>query len=247
MSTLSVIIITKNEEKNIRRCLESVKFADEIILVDSGSTDKTLEIAREFTSNIHSTDWPGYGQQKNRALNLATKDWLLSLDADEEVSSDLQKKIKWVLSASTSSDAYKIFRPVIFMNRLIKYASGADFSVRLFKRQRARFTDDVVHETLIVNGTTGKLFEPIYHYSFGDVATILTKMNKYTTLVAEQRAARGLRGSIFKAITHSLSMFLKVYILKRGFLDGTPGFILAVSFAEGSYYRYIKLYCLTKK
>ncbi|MSP53747.1 MAG: glycosyltransferase family 2 protein [Gammaproteobacteria bacterium] len=279
MATLSVTIITKNEAANIRRCLESVRWVDEIIIVDSGSTDDTLAICREYTDKTFSTDWPGYGIQKNRALSHATKDWVLSLDADEEVSAELKIKIQEILgslhpnppvacprqgSSSTREGtalsnppslagegrvgvaAYKIFRPVVFLNKIIKYATGASFDVRLFKRGCARFTDVSVHEKLVVTGSVGKLREPIYHYSFGTVAIILEKMNKYTTLVAAQRAERGQKGSIFKAITHAQWMFIKVYLLQRGFLDGKAGFILAVSFAEGAYYRYVKLYCLNQ-
>jgi len=246
MQTLSVIIITKNEAANIKRCLESVKWADEIIIVDSGSTDNTLEICRQYTDKIISTDWPGYGIQKNRALAQATKDWVLSLDADEEVSPQLRIKIQQVLSDTDKYVGYAIFRPVVFLNKIIKYATGASFDVRLFKRGSARFTDATVHEKLEVTGAIVKLKAPIYHYSFGSVATIIEKMNKYTSLVAEQRAARGQKGSIFRAITHAKWMFFKVYVLQRGFLDGRAGFILAVSFAEGAYYRYVKLYCLNR-
>lgn len=269
MTTLSVTIITKNEAANIRRCLESVKWVDEIIVVDSGSTDDTLNICREYTNKVYSTDWPGYGIQKNRALSYATQDWVLSLDADEEVSEELKLKIPEILARNSRGGAeavpfdalatkvpqrqdpgaiiaYKIFRPVVFLNKVIKYATGASFDVRLFKRGSARFTDVTVHEKLEVTGTIGKLTAPIYHYSFGSVAVILEKMNKYTSLVAKQRAERGQRGSIFKAITHAKWMFFKVYFLQRGFLDGRAGFILAVSFAEGAYYRYVKLYCLNR-
>ena len=246
MATLSVTIITKNEAANIRRCLESVRWVDEIIIVDSGSTDDTLAICREYTDKIFSTDWPGYGIQKNRALSHATQDWVLSLDADEEVSAVLKIKIQQILQGSFKMDAYAIFRPVVFLGKIIKYATGASFDVRLFKRGSARFTDVSVHEKLEVIGVIGKLREPIYHYSFGNVATILEKMNKYTTLVAVQRAERGQKGSIFKAITHATWMFIKVYFLQGGFLDGKAGFILSMSFAEGAYYRYVKLYCLNQ-
>jgi glycosyltransferase involved in cell wall biosynthesis len=246
MATLTVTIITKNEAANIRRCLESIKWADEIIVVDSGSTDDTLEICREYTDKIFSTDWPGYGIQKNRALSHATQDWVLSLDADEEVSSELKTKIQQILKDAKGYDAYSVFRPVVFLGKIIKYATGASYDVRLFKHGSARFTDVSVHEKLEVSGRIGKLSTPIYHYSFGSVATIVEKMNKYTTLVATQRADRAQKGSIFKAITHAKWMFIKVYFLQRGFLDGKAGFILAVSFAEGAYYRYVKLYCMNQ-
>ena len=244
MAELSVIIITKNEAHNIRRCLESIKWANEIIIVDSGSQDNTVTICREYTDNILETDWAGYGPQKNRALALATKDWVLSLDADEQVSPALKLKIDKILQAPERFVAYRVKRPVVFLHKIIKYACGADNTVRLFKRGCARFTDDIVHETIKVDGKVGKINEPIFHYSFANVAAVLEKMNKYTTLVAKQRATAGKKGSIFKAITHAIWMFIKVYLLKAGFLDGRAGFILSVTFAEGAYYRYIKLLTL---
>ncbi len=246
MAELSVIIITKNEAQNIRRCLESIKWANEIIIVDSGSDDDTIAICREYTNNIIETDWVGYGKQKNRALSFATKDWVLSLDADEQVSAALKVSIEAILVSPEKFVAYTIKRPIVFLGKIIKYACGADHTVRLFKRGQARFTDDIVHETIKVDGKIGKLNSPIFHYSFADVATVIEKMNKYTSLVATQRAAAGKKSSIFKAITHAIWMFIKVYLLKAGFLDGRAGFILSVTFAEGAYYRYIKLLTLEK-
>ena len=246
MPELSAIIITKNESDNIRRCLESIKWADEIIIVDSGSSDNTVEICREYTDNILQTDWQGYGKQKNRALDLATKTWVLSLDADEQVSAALRDKLQSLLRDKSKYDAYAIKRPVVFLGKTIKYACGADNTIRFFKRDQGRFTDDIVHETLQFEGNVGKLSQPILHYSFANVATLVEKMNKYTSLVAKQRAAAGKKSSIFKAITHALWMFIKVYLLEAGFLDGRAGFILSVSFAEGAYYRYIKLLVLER-
>lgn len=248
MATLSVIVITKNEAKNIRRCLESVKWADEIIVLDSGSVDETLTICQEYTPLVFSTDWPGFGVQKNRALAKATQDWVLSLDADEEVSDELAAKISTLLAGHhTNCVGYAIKRPVVFLNQLIRYATGASETVRLVKRGFAKFTDSTVHEELVVTGKIGYLSEPIYHYSFGDLADILTKLNRYTSLVAEQRQARGKKGSLTQAILSAWWMFFKVYFFKRGFLDGRAGFLLAISFAEGAYYRYAKLLTLNLK
>ncbi len=241
MTKLSVTIITQNEAKNIRRCLESVRFADEIIIVDSGSHDETVAICKEFTPHVFQIDWPGYGVQKNNALQKATGEWVLSLDADEEVSTELAAHIEKLMTQATTAEAYAIKRPVVFWNKLIKHACGADQTVRLFKRAHAKFSNDIVHETVVVDGQVGKIEQPIYHYSFGSIHTIVAKMNKYTDLVAEQRFARGKKSSIFKAVTHAWWMFLKIYILQAGFLDGNAGFVLAVSFAQGAYYRYVKL------
>ena len=245
MTNLSVIIITKNEERNIRDCLESVKWANEIIVLDSGSTDKTIEIAREYTEKVHSTDWPGYGPQKQRALELASQEWVLTIDADERVSPALQKKIPKLIQSS-NFDGYKVKRPLIFCGKLIKYANGTNYQLCLFKRKLAHFTPEIVHESIIVDGAIGKLEEPLYHLSFETVGNLLDKINLYSSLNAEKRAKQGKKSSLFKAIIHGLWMFFRVYFLKKGFLDGKEGFILAISFAEGSYYRYLKLMYLAE-
>jgi glycosyltransferase involved in cell wall biosynthesis len=248
MATLSVTIITKNEAKNIRRCLESIMWADEIIVLDSGSTDDTLAICKEYTSKIYSTDWPGFGPQKNRALSYATQDWVLSLDADEVVSDELMTKIQAILVAPVIDlNGYAINRPVVFLDKIIRHATGASKTIRFFKRGHGHFSDVQIHEELLVEGKVGYLAEPIYHYSFGEVADVLTKLNRYTSLVAEQRAARGKKGSLLQAIISAVWMFSKVYFFKLGFLDGGAGFILAISFAQGAYYRYVKLWALTHR
>ena len=245
MTKLSVIIITKNEESNIRDCLTSVKWADEIIVLDSGSTDKTVEIAKKYTEHVHCTDWPGYGPQKQRALELATQDWVLTIDADERVSPELQKIIPTLIDQN-NYDGYKIKRPLIFCGKHIRYANGTNYQLCLFKRKLAHFTPEIVHESIVVNGKIGTIEEPLYHLSFKYVGDLLEKINLYSSLNAEKRFKQGKKSSLFKAITHALWMFFRVYFLKRGFLDGREGFILAVSFAEGSYYRYLKLMYLNE-
>lgn len=245
MLKLSVIIITKNEQDNIRRCLESVKWASEIIVFDSGSDDDTVTICREYTNHIYQTDWPGFGQQKNRAIHQVGQEWVLSLDADEEVSSALQLKIKQLLEAtSTVCDAYEIRRQLIFMGKRVQHVCGSDKPIRLFKRGCGQFSNVMVHEALEVNGQVGYLREPIWHYSFKNINQLLDKMNDYSYLGAKKYALVGRRSSVLKAITHGLWMFFRLYVIKRGFLDGRAGFILAAYFAEGTYYRYIKLMLL---
>lgn len=222
-----------------------LKWADEIIVLDSGSQDETVAIAREYTRHVFVTDWPGYGVQKQRALEKATSDWVLSIDADERVSDELQKKIKSVITAS-NVDGYRINRPLIFCGKKIKYANGLDRKLCLFKRKRAKFSLDIVHEVVSVDGIVKNISEPLYHHSFKNVGDLLTKINAYSILNAEKKFQKKQKSSLFKAITHALWMFFKIYILKRGFLDGKEGFILAVSFAEGSYYRYLHLMYLWK-
>ena len=247
MASLSVIIITKNEAHNIRACLESVAWADEIIVVDSGSQDDTVAICREFTPHVYIHDWPGFGAQKNRALGYASKDWILSLDADERVTPELHDEIQFVMQ-SEQADGYEIPRLSSFCGRFMHHSGWCpDYVTRLFKRRAGHFSDDLVHERIIVNGTTGKLLQSILHESFRDLEQLLDKINHYSTASARMLHQKNRTASLKKAVAHALWAFLRTYILRAGFLDGREGFMLAVSTAEGTYYRYVKLMLLTDK
>ncbi len=248
MASLSVIIITKNEAHNIRACLESVAWANEIIVVDSGSQDDTVAICREFTPHVYShDDWPGFGAQKNRALGYASKDWILSLDADERVTPELHDEIQSVMQ-SEQADGYEIPRLSSFCGRFMHHSGWyPDYVTRLFKRGAGHFSDDLVHERIIVNGTTGKLLQSILHESFRDLEQLLDKINHYSTASARMLHQKNHTASLKKAVAHALWAFLRTYILRAGFLDGREGFMLAISTAEGTYYRYVKLMLMTDK
>lgn len=238
---LSVIIITKNVEADIERCLESVKWAQEIVILDSGSTDKTLEICRCYTSQIFSTDWPGFGIQKNRALAKASQEWILSLDADEWLSQELQTEIQNILSQPLFN-SYELQRRSKFLGRWIFYGDWKnDRVIRLFKKEYAEFTNQNVHEKLLVVGPIGKIRAPLFHEPFKTLDTVIDKLNRYTN-ASTLDLGHLKKGSLFKALFHGFWRFFRGYILKLGFLDGKEGFILAVSNAESSYYRYLKLY-----
>ena len=244
---ISVIIITKNESLNIRACLESVTWANEIIVVDSGSQDNTVSICREFTPHVYSHDWPGFGPQKNRALTYATKDWVLSLDADERITPELCAEIQ---SAMNERDihAYEIPRLSSFCGRYIHHSGWRpDYVTRLFRRQSAVFSDDLVHERVIVTGVTGRLRQSILHESFRDADELLKKINHYSTAGALMLHNKGRTSTLKNAIAHALWAFFRTYIIRAGFLDGREGFMLAVSTAEGTYYRYIKLMLMANK
>ena len=244
---LSVIIITKNEALNIRACLESVKWADEIIVVDSGSTDGTAAICREFTPHVYSHDWPGFGAQKNRALGYAGKDWVLSLDADERITPELRAEIRSAMNEGRE-DAYEIPRLSSFFGRFIQHSGWRpDHVTRLFKRGAGRFSDDLVHERVIVTGSTGRLRQSILHESLRDAEELLSKINHYSTASALMLHQKNCTASLKKAVAHALWAFLRSYILRAGFLDGREGFMLAVSTAEGAYYRYVKLMLMAGK
>ena len=244
MSTLSVIIITKNEAPLIEDCLRSVAFADEVIVVDSGSTDATCELARSLGAKVHTTlDWPGFGPQKNRALALATGDWVLSLDADERVSPSLQQEIMSTVKKPVGQlDAYLIGRTSTFCGEFMRHSGWSpDFVCRLFRRGAAKFSDDRVHESLQTSNRLGTLSAKLIHLSFANIEEVLGKMNHYSSARAMDLANQQRTGGLARAIGHGFWTFVKTYFLRLGVLDGRRGFILAVSNANGTFYRYLKM------
>jgi hypothetical protein len=247
MANLSVIIITKNEAVNIRACIESVAWADEIIVVDSGSSDATVEICRELGAQVYVHDWPGFGMQKNRALGYATKDWVFSIDADERVTSELRAEIQSALQGAQAV-GYEIPRLSSFCGRYMHHSGWyPDYVLRLFRRSSGKFLDDLVHERVIVNGPIAKLQQSLLHESFRDLEQLLAKINHYSTASAQMLHRKNRTASLKKAVGHALWAFFRSYFLRAGFLDGREGFMLAVSTAEGTYYRYLKLMLLPEK
>jgi len=248
--TLSVIVIAKDEEASIARTLESVAFADEVVVVDSGSTDRTVAIARELGAKVTMTaDWPGFGPQKNRALDLAHGDWVLSLDADEWLTAESAEEIRRVVSANDAEVvAYRMPRRSSFCGRFLRHSGWwPDYVLRLFRRGRARFSDDVVHERVIADGKIETLSLPIMHETFVDLEDLVDKMNRYSTHGAQQLQREGKSSSLVEAIARALWAFFRTYVLRAGFLDGREGFMLAWATAEGTYYRYAKLMRLQRK
>ncbi len=244
--SLSVIIITKNEAANLQDCLESVSFADEIIVLDSQSTDGTQEIARSFRAKLEITsDWPGFGPQKNRALDLATQDWVLSIDADERVTPELKEEILAAITNPNAPNCFAIPRLSWYCGKFMKHSGWyPDHVDRLFKRGTAKFSDHLVHERLLPQGPVGKLKNHFLHYSFRDFSQVLKKIDSYSTASAEQAFLKGKRSSVCKAFWHAVWAFIRTYFLRLGFLDGSHGLALAISNAEGTYYRYIKIWLL---
>jgi glycosyltransferase involved in cell wall biosynthesis len=242
MATLSVIVITKNEAKSIGTCLKSVRWADEIIVVDSGSTDGTVAICREYTDKIFVTDWPGFGAQKNRALDLAIGQWVLSLDADEYITTELQDEIQTAINDPEEKVAFKMPRLSNYCGRFMRHSGWwPDYIIRLFLRERGRFSDDLVHERLVVNGPTGTFSNPIIHKAFENLEEVIQTMNSYSTAGARMMHKKKRRAGLLTALSHGCWSFVHTYIVRAGFLDGREGFMLAVSNAEGTYYRYLKL------
>lgn len=246
-STISVILITKNEAHNVVQCLESVRWVDEIIILDSGSTDNTVELCKKYTPHVFTTDWPGFGQQKNRAIDKAKSDWILSLDSDEFLSSELIQKIQQIIALPKAKDVYKIKRITQFCGKYLYHGDWrSDYPLRLFKRNSARFKEIPIHEALIVNGTVGKIKEVMWHNSFTSLEDIIKKMNTYSTLSATTLHTQGKKSGLTKAFFKGLWTFLRGYIFNLGFLDGKYGFLLAIVNAEGCFYKYLKLHLLKK-
>ena len=247
MPTLSVILITRNEEANLGNCLASLEgIAQQIVVVDTNSSDRTLEIAKNHAAVISNPpDWPGFGRQKNRALDLASGDWVLSLDADERLTPALRAEIQRAIADSTHVDCFAIPRLSWYCGRFIRHSGWSpDYVERLFKRGTARFSDDLVHERLIPSGQVARLENPMLHFSFMNYSQVLQKIDRYSTASAQQAFAKGKTSNPLKAILHGAWSFFRTYIIKAGFLDGAQGLALAISNGQGTYYRYIKLWQL---
>lgn len=244
---ISVIIITKNESLHIRRCLESVSWANEIIVFDSGSKDETVNICKEFTPNVFITDWPGFGLQKQRALDKASYEWVLSIDADEEISLSLKQEIQTAIKNATAN-GFEIPRLSSYCGRQIKHGSWyPDYVLRLFRRSFGKFSNDIVHERILITGITKKLQHPIFHESYTNHEEVITKLNSYSSLGAEKLYRSGKKSTLYGAIGRGGWTFFRDYFFRFGFLDGEEGLMLAISNAETTYYKYLKLRYLAKQ
>jgi len=245
MSTprLSVILITHNEAGNIAACLDSVAFADEWIVVDAGSTDGTADIARSKGANVVvAPDWRGFGAQKNRALALATGSFVFSIDADERVTPELAASIRQAVSGESTAAGYELSRLSNFCGQWMHHGDWyPDRVLRLFKREAGSFSNDLVHERLIVAGRIERLDGELLHHSMPTLEGALDKMNRYSSGRAVDKVAAGRKGGLASALSHGLWAFVRCYMLRRGFLDGRLGFVLAVYVAENTYYRYLKM------
>lgn len=245
MQRLSVIVITKNEILNLGHCLRSVQFADEVVVLDSGSTDGTQALARSLGARvIESAEWPGFGPQKNRALAAATGDWVFSIDADEQVTPELAAQLREAMAAGPF-DAYTVNRRSNFCGQYMAHSGWyPDRVLRLFRRGRALFSHDIVHERVIAEGPVGRLTGDLLHNSMPSFESVLAKMDRYSTAGAQALHARGVRSSFGGALLRGWWAFMRTYLLRLGFLDGRLGLALAISNAEGTYYRYLKLWLM---
>jgi glycosyltransferase involved in cell wall biosynthesis len=239
---LSAIVIAKNEERVIERCLRSLSWCDESILVDSGSTDGTVDIARASGARvIVNTDWQGPATQRNRGIDSAQGPWCLLLDADEWVEPPLRDEVTRVLAAAPGQAAFQLPRSSSYCGRYMRHGGWwPDRITRLIRKGAARYEGGIVHEHCEVQGAIGRLTQPLMHESFRDLEQVLGKVNAYSTWGAQDLAAAGRRPSLARAVFSGAYSFLRTYVLRAGFLDGRHGFMLAVSNAEGTYYKYLK-------
>ncbi len=242
--SLGCAIITYNEEKNIERALKSVSFCDEIVIVDSGSTDRTLQIAREYTDRIFYNKWQGFGKQKNLAISKLSTDWVLNIDADEEVSERLKDEILSELE-SPQADAYAVNIQLVFMGKALRFGGTyPDYHIRLFKRGKFSFREDSIHEGVDANAV--RLRNPVYHYSYENLEDYFNKFNEYTTLIAQKHFREGRRvGKFFPFARFGFELF-KRFVLKMAFLDGYPGILYATLSSFYTLVKYAKLVELEK-
>lgn len=243
MPTIGAAIITKNAERHLGNVLASVSFCDQVVVLDSGSTDTTLEIARAHGAEVHTTpDWPGFGPQKQRAIALLKTEWILLLDADEVISPELGASMLKAANLSAGPKVWELNRLSSLCGHWVRHSGWhPEWIARFYRRGSAKMSDDLVHESLRFEGKTGRLDGLMLHHSYDDMSDVLRKLDSYSTAAAKQKFAAGKRASLPGAVFRGAWSFVKSYIFKRGFLDGGIGFMLAVSSAEHSYYRYVKL------
>jgi len=223
---LSATIITRNEENKIKQCIDNLNFCDEIIVVDSGSEDKTVTIATDAGAQVISQPWLGYGPQKQFAVEQATHDWVLCIDADEVVSKSLRQSIEQAFTSNPTVSGFSMPRCNHFLGRPLRHGEGyPDLSVRLFNRHKGKWSDDSVHEKVIVSGAVEQLTGDILHYSEDNLFSYIAKQNEYTSLQAQQLYERGKRNGVLKSIFSPAFRFIKFYLIRLGFLDGYPGLI----------------------
>ncbi|MHB8564039.1 MAG: glycosyltransferase family 2 protein [Acidiferrobacteraceae bacterium] len=242
MNKLSVYVIAYNEQDKIGEALASVQWADEVVLVDSGSTDGTADVARSFGARVVQVPFEGFGRLRNSAITCCSHDWIFSLDADERCTPEVHGEILAVMSDPDAADAYQVPRRNYFLGRWIKHSGWyPDYrQPQLFRKGRLRYKDDLVHEGYVVEGRVGRLKHAIWQFPFKDLSQLLLKADRYSTLGAERMATRNMDSSMSKAFWHGCWAFVRHYIIRAGFLDGWAGLVIAASTAEGTFYRYAK-------
>jgi glycosyltransferase involved in cell wall biosynthesis len=247
LDSLSVLVITKNEEGNIAQCLESVRWADEIVLVDCGSDDKTVEVAKRFTAKVFARPWEGYSAAKNYALQHCTGKWILWIDADERASSELTREIQALSDKAEGGIAgYEIPRKAFFLGRWIRHCGWyPGYVLRLFRRDSGSFSANKVHERFDIKGNVSRLHSDLLHFTDPNLWHYFDKFNRYTSLAAQELSGRDMNFRVSQLIIRPSWVFIRMYIVKLGFLDGIQGFILSVLSACYVFTKYAKLWELS--
>jgi len=246
MAGLSVVIICYNEQAILGRSLSAVNWADEIVVVDAFSTDQTVEIAKQYTRKVFQHPWQGYGNQKNLALGYVSCPWVLSLDADEVVSPELAQEIQRLLEENPIHTGYRIPRMTHYLGRFLRHVWYPDYKMRLFLKDRVVWGGESVHERVHLDGSAGKLVNPLLHFSFPSIREHIQTLQRYTALGAADLAEKGRSFSRLRLLGSPVVMFWKQFIMKRGFLDGLPGLIACVLSGVHEFVKYAKLYELEK-
>ena len=248
MSKVSVYIIAYNDEPNMRACLESATWADEIIVVDSYSTDATEKISREYTDRVYQHAFEGFGPLRNTALGYASHDWIFSLDTDERATPEIRDEIRRVIESPCSADAYFVPRRNYFLGRWIRHCGWyPDYrQPQLFRNGRLRYRDELVHEGFDLNGRVDHLKEHVVQYPFRDIDHYLAKMDRYSDLMASRMAAEGRAFRAHQLVTHPCFTFAKMYVGRAGYLDAMPGLILSGLYAYYTFIKYAKLWELSR-
>lgn len=246
MASLSAVLIVKNEEAALAACLEKLQWVDEIVVYDSGSNDNTLEIARRFTSHVYTdADWQGYGIQRQRAQARASGDWILMVDADEHVTPELRAGIQAVVSANDQNTVYALARLSWCFGRFIHHGGWyPDYVARLYPKAKASYGEEKVHEKLHYPAgmPVKNLQGDLLHYTYRDLEHYLVKSAQYAAAWAEQRQMKGRRGSLLQGFLHGLACFLRMYVLRLGFLDGRQGLLLALLSGHSTFAKYADLW-----
>lgn len=244
---IAAVVITHNEEKNILRCLESLRFCDEIIVVDAMSSDNTVALANTIASKVVSRPWESYSSQKNFANSIAESEWILSIDADEKVSMELGLEIQAQLSTPGPETAFSVPRKTLYRGKWIKHGGWyPNRLVRLFKKNGGSWTNDELHERWVTEGPLGELQGHLLHYSFENFTDQVDRNNRYSTLGALRLHRQGARFSFTKMLAKPSSKFLETYVLKRGFLDGLMGLFISISASYSVFLKWVKLWELSR-
>ena len=247
MPPLSVVVITRNEAANVRAALESARWADELVVVDSGSADETVRIAGEIADRVASRDWEGFGPQKNHAARLAAHDWILSLDADERVTPGLAREIRSLLESEPAARGYRLPRVTRYLGGWIRSTDWRhDLPLRLYDRRAGRWNERLVHESVAVDGPVGRLRGTLEHHPYRDVSHHLRTIDRYTTLAARQMRREGRRAGWIDLAARPPAAFLRNYVLRGGARDGARGLIVSLLNAGYVLLKFVKLWELQR-